>query len=131
MLEVGGGNGIPSQYFGALVGEFDRLNREFYSEGVNTDVSYLSPLAADILLQNFGTLKPQPVPTEAPEPTTIDEALPGHREIIPEASDEDFAASWLAAISVDNAPADVVYEGDIAEDHDFDAMVEAYNNTSL
>lgn len=108
MLEVGGGSGIPMHHFSSLVGEFDRLNAEFARQGVNTDFRTMSPLAAEILLQNFGPLKDQPVAEPIAEPTT--QELPGHREIIPEVSDEEFAASWLAAISTDAVAEDEVRE---------------------
>lgn len=138
MLEVGGGSGIPMHHFGAMVGEFDRLNAEFARQGVNSDWRTMSPLAAEILLQHFGPLKDQPVATEICQYTNtpinkclctihdpegyhfratrpnmdqpVDQELPGHREIIPEVSDEDFAASWLAAVSTDAVVEDEIRE---------------------
>jgi len=109
MLEVGGGSGIPSQHFNDLVRNFDQLNGQLREQGVNTDYRNMSPLAAEILLQNFGELKPQPEITEPAEPTDK-VILPGHREIIPEASDEDLAKSWLEAISTDAVAEDEVRE---------------------
>lgn len=108
MLEVGGGSGIPMHHFGAMVGEFDRLNAEFARQGVNSDWRTMSPLAAEILLQHFGPLKDQPVVGPIADP--IAQELPGHREIIPEVSDEDFAASWLAAVSTDAVVEDEIRE---------------------
>lgn len=104
MLAVGGGSGIPSHHFGDMVSQFDRLNREFFSRGINTDSTRMSPLAAEILLHNFGTLKDQPLPSEPKMVPT------NNREIIPEISDEDLAANWLSAISTDAVPEDEIRE---------------------
>ncbi len=82
MLEVGGGNGIPSANFSQVVGEFDKINRDLFEKNVNTKYNFVSPLAAEILLANFGPLKGTP-----------------------EASDDEFAANWLEAIKSD-APAE-------------------------
>lgn len=57
MTTVGGGQGIPSANFGRLVGCFDRLNAQFVESKVNANDGYVSPLAAEILLKNFGPLK--------------------------------------------------------------------------
>lgn len=104
MLAVGGGSGIPSHHFGAMVREFDNLNREFLSRGINTDSSRMSPFAAEILLRNFGTLKDQPAPSEPKMVAT------NNREIIPEISDEELATDWLNVISTDAVPEDEIRE---------------------
>ncbi len=105
MLEVGGGQGIPSANFSQVVGQFDSINRalELNDNGkVNEGNQYVSPLAAEILVQNFGPLKAKPV---------IDDHTPDivRDEIIAERSDEEFTSSWLQAISTDNAPVETSY----------------------
>lgn len=57
MLSVGGGAGVPSRNFGDVVGQFDTLNAAMLDRGINTD-GYVSPLAADFLIRNFGEVKP-------------------------------------------------------------------------
>lgn len=103
MLHVGGGNGIPSRHFGAMVSEFDRLNREFRNRGINTN-ERMSPMAAEVLLYHFGELKGQP-PTKAPKVVPA-----GNPEIIPEISDEELAKQWAAALFVDAVPEDEIRE---------------------
>jgi hypothetical protein len=48
-----GGNGLPTQHFGEVVGLFDQINRELYSAGANTWPTLVSPLSADIFLSHF------------------------------------------------------------------------------
>lgn len=51
MLIAGGGLGVPMRNFGQLVRAFDSVNTYLESVGVNKS-GIMSPLAADILLQN-------------------------------------------------------------------------------
>jgi hypothetical protein len=95
MLAVGGGSGIPSTHFGAMVREFDRLNHEFESRRINTDHKRMSPIVAEILLANFGALK------DEPENINV---------LTSNDSDEDFAAAWAAAVSTDAVPEDEIRE---------------------
>lgn len=67
MLTSSGGNGIPSLYFGDVVSAFDSINSLLFDEGVNT-TKFVSPLAAEILMQWFGERK------EAPDLEAIDAA---------------------------------------------------------
>lgn len=60
ILMTGGGHGVPSRHYGEVVALFDRINREFAGNGVNETPGYVSPLAAEILLQWFAPLKPEP-----------------------------------------------------------------------
>lgn len=111
MLEVGGGQGIPSANFNAVVSQFDQINREFARLNVNEPgTQHVSPLAAEILLKNFGPLK------NLGSINTI--ALSKDKnEIIPERSDEEFTTSWLQAISTDNAPVEASLEETLTEVH--------------
>lgn len=105
MLTTSGGQGVPTQYFPAVVCEFDRLNGEFYGAGINTD-GFVSPLAADILIRNFGEVKEMIV--ETPDPVSV-EATP----VYVEPSDTELMQSWLAAMQ---APApEALNERDDAE----------------
>jgi len=49
----------PAGMFGDVVAAFDSLNYTFKNQDVNKD-GYVSPLAAEILIRNFGDLKPEP-----------------------------------------------------------------------
>ena len=69
MLVSGGGHGIPMQHFHEVVSTFDAINSMLGTEKVNTD-GFVSPLAADILLQWFGPQKPQPTSEDSLTPTT-------------------------------------------------------------
>lgn len=94
MLSTGGGLGIPTAQFGGVVGEFDRLNGEMLKEGVNKD-GYVSPLAADFLIRNFGEVK-EMITEDVPTPDGVNVAQP----VYVEPSDEQFMADWLAAMQV-------------------------------
>lgn len=98
MLTTGGGNGIPSEYFGHVVGMFDRLNSAFLSQGVNED-GYVSPLAAEIMIRNFGALKPEP------DPETLTVAEESHGAYV-EPSDEEFARDFMEGMKAP-APEDI------------------------
>lgn len=99
----------PSSWFPQVVGEFDRLNRAFERMGVNVMHSHVvSPLAAEILINNFGTLKPPP--TEADFQAVAMETLKAATESIPyiEPSDADMQSALDA---MDEAPS--VSEADV------------------
>jgi hypothetical protein len=89
MLTTGGGAGIPSAHFGPVVSLFDQINDALLREGVNTD-GYVSPLAAEILIRNFGPLKPEPAPETL--------AAISHGANYVEPSDEELASDWLKAM---------------------------------
>lgn len=96
MLTSGGGNGIPTQYFGQLVGLFDRINQHFQSvPGYNDEGYYVSPNTAEILLHWFAPLKNQPLSDAVNEATQM-EAFANH--IYVEPSDADLMRDWLNAL---------------------------------
>lgn len=98
MLTTGGGHGVPVTHFAGVVGAFDAINRELRKQNINTN-GYVSSLAAEILIRNFGELKP------VPDPATLTVAEASHGAYV-EPSDEEIAADFLAAMQ---APApDVV-----------------------
>lgn len=107
LIDGEGGHGKPSAAFGEVVSLFDRINRAFLEEDVNIDKT-VSPLAADIFLQWFAPLKPQPV-EEATNEALAPEAFANG--IIPERSDEDMARALLEFLT--SAPAAV--ETDVNE----------------
>lgn len=93
-----GGVGVPSNNFSNLVRAFDAINNALYRGGVNDSNSIVSPLAADILLHNFGKLKDQPIPE------MVDEATKGEafaNNIYREPSDADLTRDWLNALEKD------------------------------
>jgi hypothetical protein len=92
MLASGGGHGIPSSYFGPIVGLFDRINAALVEKGVNDDTGYVSPLAAEILLRHFATLKP--IPDEASLAGADVDAITPYVE----PSDSEIAESWVNAM---------------------------------
>ena len=98
MLTTGGGNSIPMQYFGNVVRQFDTLNSLMHDLGINED-GYVSPLAAEFLIRNFGEVKPI-VRTEVAESVTPE----GQPYIEP--TDAEFMQSWLSAMAAP-APEDV------------------------
>lgn len=80
-----GGHGKPSKYFRAVVNEFDRLNQVLAQLKVNTETCTVSPLAAEILIANFGTLKEKPVPQPQKDNPFVS---------TPEIPDEALELSW-------------------------------------
>lgn len=72
MLTTGGGYGIPMREFNAVVRAFDLINHELEKKAINDTPKRVSPLAAEILLRHFGTIKPEPVQSSAPEVTKPD-----------------------------------------------------------
>ena len=105
-----GGSGIPSQYFGDLVRNFDAINRELESSKINDGSGYVSPLAAEVLLRNFGELKEKPVSN------AVDEAMASaaFAADIPyrEPSDADMARDFMNMMK---APPPELLEGADAE----------------
>lgn len=86
MLTTGGGHGIPMRHYGKVVSQFDQINAELRTKGINTD-GYVSPLAAEILIRNFGELKPEPEVD-----TSVVEMSNG---AYVEPSDEEVMQDWL------------------------------------
>lgn len=97
MLSTSGGHGIPMQQFGDVVSEFDRLNARMHEQGINEN-GYVSPLAADILIRNFGEIKPMVVTEE----TEVVEPVKPYVE----PTDEQFMSAWLDAMKAP-APSEV------------------------
>jgi hypothetical protein len=96
MLSTSGGHGIPMLAFRDVVSEFDRLNGLMFEAGINKD-GYVSPLAADFLIRNFGEVKPmvvEEVTAEVKETPYV------------EPSDKDLMESWLSAMQAP-APEDI------------------------
>lgn len=111
----------PSSWFPGVVSAFDRLNRDFITAGINKPGRVVSPLAADVLLANFGTLKPVPVEADykeqAAEILRTVEAMPYH-----EPSDAEFA-DMLAAMDNVPPPSEVAVVIDSDVDAAFDAAL--------
>lgn len=95
-VSEGGGYGIPMKRFGEVVSLFDQINQLLWKEGVNTDDRFVSPLAAEILLQWFGPEK------QPPNPEDIAEAkAKAFADNVPytEPTDEELRESFLAALN--------------------------------
>lgn len=90
MLTTSGGHGIPMAKFNEVVSLFDTINQELRKDGVNTD-GYVSPLAAEILIRNFGELKPEPAPETLVEMS--------HGAVYVEPTDEELAQDWLNSMT--------------------------------
>lgn len=89
MLTTGGGRGVPSRHFGAVVSEFDIINRQLEGFNVNTTPGVLSPTGAEFLLHNFGPMK-QP-PTVSP--------MDAFSAPYTEPEDDDLMMDWIGALS--------------------------------
>lgn len=100
MLATGGGHNIPMQQFTEVVRAFDALNSQMHDEGVNEN-GYVSPLAADFLIRNFGKVKPLVVNSDVP--------VEAETKPYVEPTDAEFMASWLSAMA---APAPEVVADD-------------------
>lgn len=100
-----GGNGKPSAYFGEVVSAFDAVNSLLVTRKVNKGDGYVSPLAAEFLIHNFGTLKDQPV--DGPKDPVHPDEDSNPFNITPECSDDELVMDWLTAAK---APVDVVDE---------------------
>jgi len=93
-------NGVsPLREFPKVVGLFDQINKQLQAEGVNSDDGFVSPLAAEILIRNFGNLKPEP-----DIDTSVVEA--SHGAVYIEPTDEEFAKDWLDSMK-SPAPCDI------------------------
>lgn len=97
MLAVGGGHGIPTQYFGPLVHLFDVINREFQEiPGYNNPSDHkVSPEVGYVLLHNFAPLKPKPIEAAVDEAMAM-EAFANHVYVEPK--DEDLYRDWLNSL---------------------------------
>lgn len=100
MLTTGGGHGVPSQNFGDVVRQFDAINRELYTRGVNPEYGKVSPVAAETLLHYFAPLQEQPMESKVNE-AMAPEAFAN--AVSREPSDEDVARDWLNALNVEAA----------------------------
>lgn len=100
MLKAGGGRGIPSQYFGPLVSQFDSINRHFQTVPSYNDpnTNLVSPAVAEVLLHYFAPIKEQPVKDTVDEAMEM-EAFANHVYVEP--SDEDFARDWTNAMQTE------------------------------
>ena len=97
MLTTGGGNGVPSANFGEVVGLYDKINRKFKDEGINTTDNYVSPLAAEILLQWFAPQKPTPLEDAVNEATANEYFAEGLTYVEP--TDEEMTRALLEMLS--------------------------------
>lgn len=99
MTQAGAGEGIPGEYFPALVSAFDTINEALRIQGINDTPRIVSPLAAEILIRNFGKLKDKPLEKQVDEAVApvIFETATSYRE----PTDEELTRDWLNALNVD------------------------------
>lgn len=90
----------PSVFAPAVVGAFDRLNSVLHDRFKNAEYHIVSPLAADVLLQHFGAMQPEPV--VEPVKTEVDVINQPYIEL----SDEALMAAWVDTNTMP-APVDV------------------------
>lgn len=119
MLTTGGGHGVPSSNFAEVVREFDSINRILKTEGVNTEVGKVSPMAAEIFLQYFAPIKEKPI-EDAVNEATKNEAF---AQNIPyrEPSDDDLARDLIEAFMTE-PPKDIAREAVIFTDSDGESL---------
>jgi hypothetical protein len=86
----------PSAFAGSVVSAFDNVNCALLGKGVNTDSRYVSPFAAEILLQHFGPMKPVP---EIQAPGDVSTLKDGVNTPYVERNDTEMMNEWLAAQS--------------------------------
>ena len=102
------GDVSPVSWFPNVVGAFDAVNRSLVEAGVNEHEKYIvSPLAAEVLIANFGEMKP--VPTENDYKEAALEALKKEAEAAPyiEPTDEEMAKAWETETTAPVGVADV------------------------
>jgi hypothetical protein len=96
MTQAGGGHGVPYANFEELVRAFDNVNRALEASGINNGDGLVSPLAAEVLLRAFATLKTKPIAK------AVDEALQPvafEHSVIRERTDEELTRDWLNALN--------------------------------
>ncbi len=95
LTTAGGGRGVPLSEFNDLVCAFDDINNMLLGRGINISKN-VSPLAAEILIKNFGTLKEKPVES-AVNHAMQREAFDNN--VYREPSDEEMARDLFNALS--------------------------------
>lgn len=91
-----GGKNKPATHFEEMVIAFDNICRDMYGKGIGEREQIVSPLMAEFLIHNFGTLKDRPLESSVNE-ATANEAFASN--IYFEPSDEDLMRDWLNAMS--------------------------------
>lgn len=80
-----GGHGKPMENYGDAISLYDKINRQLFDAGINTEQKIVSPEAAYYLLSNFG-------PDQK-----VDDVVPNLYEA--HFSDGELARQWLDALS--------------------------------
>lgn len=93
----------PTGSFPVVVSLWDQIHTELRNKGVNNDGTKVSPLAAEILLKNFGDLKEKPVSDAVSEAMAMEAFGSGAYR---EPSDEEMARDWLNSLHVESAQRD-------------------------
>jgi hypothetical protein len=88
----------PSSYAGEVVRAFDSINHHLWKQNVNTKMNVVSPLAAEILLRNFGSLKAAPTADDIKRMEIERESFMRNCTPYIEPTDEEVMTQWLLAI---------------------------------
>ena len=104
-----GGQGKPSSAFGPVVSAFDAANRDIAAKLLPSQHTpgLVSPIAAEILLNSFGTMKDKPVSSSINE-AMANEAFATGSYVEP--SDDDMAREWLLALSAPCTEEPIVFD---------------------
>lgn len=100
-----GGNNIPIRNFREMVIAFDNVNYRLYIEGVNTTPGEVSPLAAEVLIKNFGPMKDKPFDNHVKE-AFANVAFEEHVYIEP--TDDDIMRDFVNSIALPPVTENVV-----------------------
>lgn len=93
LLTTGGGKGVPVTHYRRVVYLYDAINRQLFDLNVNTKYGYVSPLAAEILLQHFADM------ADVPDVIIPENELVTADSPYVEPSDEEMYTNWLTAIA--------------------------------
>ena len=94
----------PSAFAPQVVRTFDAINSALVAKGINaqdttdTKFGYVSPLAAEVLLRNFGSTRPEPELKSEAWTAAINQAKDIDEKPFIEPSDATLAAQWLASM---------------------------------
>jgi hypothetical protein len=92
------GNVQPASWFPEVVGAFDSINRSLVTAGVNVVHNIVSPLAAEVLIANFGPLKPVPTEDDFLKAAAAEVKQYATTQVYVEPSDAEFA-DYLAQMN--------------------------------
>lgn len=111
-VPLGGGQGVPYDYFRDIVRLFDQINKQFEATGVNPKPGYVDPLAAEILVKHF-----TPIPENPPLVSNVFDSDTPYYEI----SDQEMAQEMVNLFLMPSSPENDVHMR--TEDDELHAML--------